>query len=200
MLFMLRETRRLVEKRKDRRGRRRLYAPRIQWRKWLSTGDQDEEALPTAGRKAARQGHSNTSTDDTNEYHDEEEKTLLKKKKNPNDEEKAAGISGTRYGLLDNREVSSTRIRVPNLEAVSQDGRKIDGQPRQSLPSSNAKEPIQKARALTDSFINWGRDSEDVAYALKVTLASMLVLWPAFVPDLNVWYYNSRGGKQLSLT
>lgn len=61
---MLRHSRELVERRQQRNGRRRIYAPRIKWSNWLYTGGEEDEALPHSGRKGNRQGASDEREDD----------------------------------------------------------------------------------------------------------------------------------------
>ncbi|KAG9249248.1 hypothetical protein BJ878DRAFT_484482 [Calycina marina] len=54
---MLGQSRVIVEKRQQRNGRRTLYAPAINWRKWLkSGGEKDAFSLPEQARKDARMG------------------------------------------------------------------------------------------------------------------------------------------------
>jgi hypothetical protein len=60
ILQMLKESRKLVEKRQARHERRRIWAPRIRWAKWLvSGGEQDMLALPESGRQQRRKGAVN---------------------------------------------------------------------------------------------------------------------------------------------
>jgi hypothetical protein len=67
VMEMLKHSRLLVERRQQRHGRRRIYPPHINWRKWLYTGGDEDERLPANGRQAARQG--------TADDHDDEQDT-----------------------------------------------------------------------------------------------------------------------------
>jgi hypothetical protein len=68
-LDMLKHSRIMVEKRQARHGRRRLYAPKIEWSKWLSTGgEEDSFALPENARQDIRTGKRK---DDPNDNDDE---------------------------------------------------------------------------------------------------------------------------------
>ena len=192
MLFMLRETRRLVQKHNDRRGSRRLYTPKIRWRKWLSSDDQDEEALPVAGRQAARKGRSDISADDPVEDHDGEGEAILSRRKISNDEE-ATGGPGLQYDLLGDTRTASPQTEAPDRESVPRDKEKNSPQPQSDLSLKNGPTPIQKTRILADDLMNWAHDSEDLAYALKLTIAAALVFWPAFVPGMNAWYNRVHG-------
>lgn len=61
---MLKHSRKLVEKRQARHDRRKLWAPRINWRKWLTTGgEQDFLSLPDQGRKDKRLGKTEEQDD-----------------------------------------------------------------------------------------------------------------------------------------
>ena len=67
-LDMLRHSRGIVEKYQARNGRSRIYLPRINWRKWLASGgEEDMLALPQAGRKGARSGKTDNSAPDKKE-------------------------------------------------------------------------------------------------------------------------------------
>ena len=50
-------------------------------------------------------------------------------------------------------------------------------------------------RTKTADIIEWMQNSEDLLYAFKLTLAGVIVIWPALVPDLNLWYSLDRGSK-----
>jgi hypothetical protein len=83
---MLAHSRKLVEKRQSRHERRRLYAPKLEWRKWLTSGgEQDMMALPSKGRKEARTGTFNELAKDNSSPGSSEINLLTK----PDDEEAA---------------------------------------------------------------------------------------------------------------
>jgi uncharacterized membrane protein YgaE (UPF0421/DUF939 family) len=163
---MLNHSRKLVEKRQKRHDRRRLYAPKLQWRKWLTSGgEQDMNALPTKGRKDARTGTMNETSEDDRSAQNSEV-NLLKK---PSDEEAAPP----------NAETPSSK---PAIEAKPVVGRvKYEGTITQRLRNH-----------LADA-VEWIKASEDVLYSLKLTVAVFLVTWPAFLSAWNHWYYVNRG-------
>ncbi|KAI0161133.1 hypothetical protein GGR52DRAFT_161306 [Hypoxylon sp. FL1284] len=69
VMGMLRHSRELVERRRARNNRRRLYWPKISWRKWLATGgERDVNALPENARKEARAGYGLKEEDDPNDH------------------------------------------------------------------------------------------------------------------------------------
>jgi hypothetical protein len=48
-------------------------------------------------------------------------------------------------------------------------------------------------RACSADLFEWVEKSNDFKYALKLTVATMVVTWPAFVPSLTQFYYLNRG-------
>jgi hypothetical protein len=79
-LEMLNHSREIVEKRQARHDRRRLYAPRINWRKWLTSGgEEDMFALPANARKEARTGTMKPDAGDDNASTSSRESLLTKK-------------------------------------------------------------------------------------------------------------------------
>ncbi|CAL3965461.1 unnamed protein product [Diplocarpon coronariae] len=164
-LQMLHHSRVLVEKRQARHGRSRLYAPTINWRKWLVSGGEDEPfALPENARKDARTGKLR---DDS-----------------PTDDESITS-NGTH---LNRKDVESA---PPNSPSRS---------PQSDLPSRKASTYRRQKRALMHrlrnglaNILEYSASSEDVLYAVKLTVAVFLVTWPAFVYNWNRWYYLNRG-------
>ena len=186
LLFMLQETRCLVVKFNSQHGRRRLYAPGIRWGKWLFTGNQDEEGLPSSGRKAARKGQPISTAKDAVEYRDE--KLLVKGTKSLYDEEKATH----RPSFLHN---THSGDKVHNARNIAIGSKNVCEKSSHDLPSSNKKRSYRRILVLFNNFLNWVHDSEDVAYAFKVTLAVFLVLSPAILPNVDGKVY--RGGKHV---
>ena len=163
---MLTHSRKLVEKRQARHDRRRVYAPKLQWRKWLTSGgEQDMMALPSKGRKDARTGtlheSSNGDTSTTNS-----EVNLLRK--------------------LNDEEAATTRDNGPPTKIATQG----------KLPTKTAKHKgtmTHRFRNHLADAVEWTVSSEDVLYSLKLTVAVFLVTWPAFLSQWNYWYYSNRG-------
>jgi uncharacterized membrane protein YgaE (UPF0421/DUF939 family) len=166
---MLAHCRKLVEKRQKRHERRRLYAPRINWRKWLSSGgEEDALALPSNARKDARSGSKNVADDDASSTHSKG--GLLKPKKS--DEEVANGG----LGPVDPVDPHSTQKAEQKVKKA--------GKKRSTLDQTRNK--------LADS-LEYLSGSEDVLYAIKLTVAVFLVTWPAFLAKWNAWYSLNRG-------
>lgn len=173
LLDMLKHSRELVERRQNRHDRRRVYTPRINWSNWLSTGNQEEEALPASGRQAARRGASDEEADEN-----EENETLIKDKKKGDlerdagiDEHRARGCLGPSISVEDKCNMDA----VPQPESLS-----------------------LRVRGLLADMLEWAQESEDLQYAIKLTVAVFLVTWPAFIAKWNSWYSLNRGCRYSS--
>ena len=177
---MMKQSRHLIEKRNNRNGRKRLYAPHIHWRKWLYSGSQEDEALPQSGRKAVRQGIID---------------------ENPDDDIDTEPMDGTEDRLSRNPTLNEDLERAPavvNSQPQSRDGspdpdllvRALDD----SQQRSNLKQFSSSFRGRLADAVEYIQDSEDISYAMKFTVGVFLLSWPAFVPSLNSWYSFDRGG------
>jgi hypothetical protein len=163
-LEMLRHSRVIVERRHARHGRRRLYAPKINWRAWLvSGGEEDMLALPESGRKEARSGNKNEDAGDENSAPASKE-SLLKRK----DIESGVPLS-PQPAIRVNQAVNKTR-KAPQKSSF-----------------------VQHLRNGLADTIEFLVGSEDVSYAFKLTIAVFLVTWPAFLHQWNAWYSLNRG-------
>ncbi|OBT41288.1 hypothetical protein VE00_08429 [Pseudogymnoascus sp. WSF 3629] len=162
MRKMLKHSRKLVEKRQDRHEKRRLWAPRIHWRKWLTTGgERDMLSLPEQGRKDKRQGKEDQQDDD----------------KGPHE--------------------TRAKVKTDDLEAGDQTA------PAQKPPTPKVTKKVKpkeeeksrfaRLRIKLADFVDRVSASDDVEYAIKLTIAVLLVTWPAFVGKWNTWYYLNRG-------
>ena len=60
-----------------------------------------------------------------------------------------------------------------------------------SLPDRRTS--TMRARHVLADLLDWIMDSEDFSYAFKLTIATFLVTFPAFVPSLNTFYSHYRG-------
>ncbi|KAF8863159.1 hypothetical protein BDZ45DRAFT_574696, partial [Acephala macrosclerotiorum] len=168
-LEMLNHSRFIVEKRQARHGRHRLYAPRINWRKWLNSGgEEDSFALPESGKQDARRGKKVESQDDDDSITSQE--TLLSKKKR--DEE-----SGK----------SQSRSPKPAIKANQAVAAKRKG----NKPMKDTF--MFRFRNSLADILEYIVGSEDVLYAIKPTVAVFLVAWPAFLHQWNSWYSLNRG-------
>jgi hypothetical protein len=166
-LEMLTHSRILVEKRQTRHDRRRLYAPRINWQKWLvSGGEEDSFALPEQGRKDARTGKRDENKGDDQSVNSKE--TLLKKK-----------------------DVESAPPNEPQSQSQSPPPAK--GVDQVSSKQAEKGTLIHRLRNGLADAIEYLVGSDDVLYALKLTIAVFLVTWPAFLHQWNTWYSLNRG-------
>jgi uncharacterized membrane protein len=171
VLEMLNHARTLIEKRQNRTGRRKLYWPRPSWKKWLTSGgEEDRNVLPENARKEAQTGYG--PMEDIRSRVDESASTsrdaTLQKK---TDEE--TGLPGSAADVVPERR-----------KGLGHDC------PPKSLPFCGN---ILWLRGLAADTVEFIRNSGDLAYALKMALAVSLVTWPAFVPSLHSWYALERG-------
>ncbi|KAL2060893.1 hypothetical protein VTL71DRAFT_8945 [Oculimacula yallundae] len=165
-LHMLRHSRLLVEKRQARHNRPRLYAPRINWRKWLRSGGEDEPlALPETARKDFRTGKSEDGVEDDDDDSMTSKETLLNSKDVESAPRKGGSVSPN----------TRTPAKQTNKRSVKQG----------TL--------IHRLRNRLADCLEYIAGSDDVLYAVKLTVAVFLVSWPAFVSRWNVWYSLNRG-------
>ncbi|KAI0132103.1 hypothetical protein BJ170DRAFT_592082 [Xylariales sp. AK1849] len=165
---MLKHCRSLVERRQARHGRRRMYFPKISWKKWLkSGGEQDINSVPDDARKGARAGHG---TEKEDSRHDKDDPMNGKKQlpRQRKDEETGPGPK-TQAGLAVKGEI-----------------------PRRKGPEKFEGSTTLWLRGLAADVIEFIADSDSLAFALKMSVAGWLVTWPAFVPSLNPWYTSVR--------
>ncbi|KAJ2904372.1 hypothetical protein MKZ38_008157 [Zalerion maritima] len=187
-MIMLRHSRTLVEKRAARHDKRRFYFPRkIIWRKWLASGgEEDNSALPENARKGARRGVERRSrvVDDDSDTSDEEEFAdegpLLGSDKM---DVEAAYIETVASIDLDEKEARKYEKRK---EAKKED--KIRRRAYGPKPGS-----IAWFRDKTANLFEGITDDENLAYAMKMATALILVTWPAFVDTWKPWYSDVRG-------
>ncbi len=175
---MLKHSRELVLYRQQRRGRRRIYAPRIKWSKWLYTGGTEDEALPTPARKANREGNAKDVEDDEDDVSSLGSKGPSGQKKDKEDVEKNAEF-GDPHG--DSRKDATTKSKMPASKKI--------GSANKELSS------MLRLRGYAADALEWTQNSEDVLYAMKLGFALFLVLWPAFISSWNTWYSLNRGCK-----
>ncbi|KAI1744199.1 hypothetical protein F4680DRAFT_284586 [Xylaria scruposa] len=167
VLEMLKYTRTLVERRQTRNGCRKVFWPHISWKKWLvSGGERDGNVLPENARKEARTGRGSVE-DSRNEVEEDTYNSTNEFVRPATDEETGADRKGTQH---QNRE----------------------GLLRKRLKASQRKN-ILWIRGLAADTIEFFQGSDDLAFALKMTIAALLVTWPAFVPSLNPWFGSVRG-------
>ncbi|KAL9019386.1 MAG: hypothetical protein Q9185_003372 [Variospora sp. 1 TL-2023] len=162
---MLKHSKFLVLQRQSMHNRRRFYAPRIKWSKWLYSGGEEDEVLPATGRKSNKKAENDEKADDEDDmYHHRCKDNLI-----ATSDRKADLEAGKSPGS------SRTRFAGPYL-----------------LPSSYHQHTLRIRGALADS-LEWAQNSDDLLYAFKLTVTVFLVTWPAFIASWNTWYSLNRG-------
>ncbi|KAI4240885.1 MAG: hypothetical protein L6R40_004880 [Gallowayella cf. fulva] len=173
---MLRTSRFLVLQRQLRHDRRRFYAPRIKWSKWLYSGGEEVEALPPIGRKRNRSGEENETADE--ETHTDPVVC------NENLNKSTSGQQDVEQGL------GAAQIQQKSHPQSTKTSRAKIG------PTSERREDegiLLNIRGRMADTLEWAQDSDDVLYAFKLSVAVFLVTWPAFVARWNQWYSLNRG-------
>ena len=180
---MLRHSRRLVERRAERRGRKRLYLPRVKWRNWMHSGGDEGDRHPKGSREATASDAA-TSLGKKSQGEDEDEDDA--NDSDDDDDEYAPHVRG---------EQTSANLREKTRRGTAEK-RKI-GPDDKSLPPDLRSTTLRIRGKLAD-FIDWSKGSDDVLYALKITIAVFLVSFPALVPAWNSWYSLNRGSASPS--
>ncbi|PNP45871.1 hypothetical protein TGAMA5MH_02611 [Trichoderma gamsii] len=195
ILNMLRHARYLVEQRQRRHNRSRIWIPHYSsLRKWLRTnGERDSMVLPEGARQAARRGDlagrpSVSQSKDSSGILENDEQALGER---INDEE--AGSTTTSRYL---RALKSRKTR--SKEKANQRREKGQVEKHQRPKHGHKKKGtsdnwILKLRGKAADVLEWAQDSDDLAYALKISFAVFLVSFPAFVPSWNKWYGDVHG-------
>ncbi|KAI1874751.1 uncharacterized protein JN550_002180 [Neoarthrinium moseri] len=163
--MMLKHSRVLVERRLNRHARRRIYFPKISWKKWLkSGGERDINTVPENARKEARGGHGALGEDPR---HDEDDPSTSDEQllRHPKDEE---------MGRAQENQATLGKI------------------PRRKGPPKSESNTVLWLRGLAADVVEFIADSDALAFALKMSVAGWIVTWPAFVPSLNPWYASVR--------
>lgn len=167
-LAMLHHSRVIVESRQARHGRRGLYAPKINWRKWLTSGgEEDMLALPDNARKDARTGNSKADSQDDDSSITSKENLLTRTK----------------------TDVEAIQVKEPRNPLRKSASQSKNPPKRKTIQKSLV---FRLRNGLAD-LIEYIAGSDDAVYALKLTVAVFLVTWPAFVNKWNTWYSLNRG-------
>ena len=161
---MLKHARELVCDYDRQRGRTRAHLPKIQWSKWLSFGGGDEEALPASGRKNKRRAQSKNR--------------------------RKVGGTGSKQDLLgQGADLEKNNPSLPKQKITI-----MASHDRDKNEKAHVKlDPILKMRGKLADCLDYAMDSDDLSYALKLTVAIFLVLWPGFVSSWNRWFSLNRG-------
>jgi hypothetical protein len=195
ILKMLRHARHLVEQRQSRHNRSRIWIPHYSsLRKWLRTaGERDSMVLPEGARQAARRGDLvgngplPESKDSSGLLEDDEQQSGER----ITDEEAGSTTASRFVRALKNRKTKSkkkeTEKRKKGKAKKQRRSKYKDG--REVAPDSW----VLRLRGKAANGLEWAQDSDDLAYALKLSFAVFLVSWPAFVPSWNAWYGDVHG-------
>lgn len=173
---MLECSRGLVDQCQKRKSRRRFHAPQIKWRKWLYSGGEEDQPM-------AEMGHLQSA------IHEEAAGNTKEASEDSQSDAKRDTANGrpTRNDL----EFAAANLAERNPSSHH------DGVAHQDSKTRNA--PVQRTSAfeklrerLADT-LEWIQNSNDLAYAFKLCVASFLTVWPAFVAQWNTWYSVNRG-------
>ena len=165
---MLKHSRELVERRQQRNGRRRIYAPHIKWSNWLHTGGEEDEALPNSGRRDNRKGVLDGVEDDDDDIE---------------------SLNSNKSLLAHQRDLEKN----PDTRKVNQETEKKEEKPKAHYSKRQGTPHSLRLRGQAADAVEWIQHSEDLLYAMKLGFAVFLVLWPAFVASWNTWYSLNRG-------
>ncbi|KAI6785147.1 putative membrane protein-like protein [Emericellopsis cladophorae] len=169
VLQMLHKARELVDERRKRHDRPRLWVPHYaDIGKWLSTtSDSDVMILPNKARK----------------------ETLAGKKKRPQSspDTSDSSVSGVPSAQDEEQGLGSGGCRRPGQSTHRSQAKVTPAQtPQQGTLWGRVRENFA-------DILEWAQQSDDLAYALRFTLAVMIVSWPSFVSSWRQWYGSVRG-------
>lgn len=172
VLQMLRCARELVDQRRKRNDRSRLWLPHYtELRQWLATaGELDAMVLPGRARREVRTGKMSEPTPSTGSSDSSTDDLTFQKKKE--DEEDPAGLRGS---------ANSGHPQKQGLRDVTD---KLHRQPVGLMG---------KVRVGAADALEWAQHSDDLIYALKLAIAVFAVSWPSFVPSWRAWFGEVRG-------
>ncbi|KZF25170.1 hypothetical protein L228DRAFT_280426 [Xylona heveae TC161] len=179
VLEMLRHCRSLVEERDSSHHYKRLYAPHIQWQKWLYSGGENYEDASTAKEQAGRKGAKDDGADDDDQDGDIPKSTTHKTDRNIS---RGSQNEDLEYGQLNDIDGFSRRSEARKVDSILDFKLRSQDRPR-----------ILSMREKVADFLESTQNSDDFAYAFKLAVAVFLVTWPAFVPSMNQWFYLNRG-------
>jgi uncharacterized membrane protein YgaE (UPF0421/DUF939 family) len=169
---VLEHSRELVDECQRRKSRRRLYAPRIKWKKWLYSGGEDDQPTTEMGhlQAAIHEGQPNDDAEDT---------PLVTSRNTP-------GSKKTR----EDPEFGAARSTEPSPSV----GPYADLRRGKGINYDVSSESIiSRLREGLADTVEWVQSSNDLQYAFKLCIASFLTVWPAFVARWNTWYSLNRG-------
>ncbi|KAF4446434.1 hypothetical protein F53441_9918 [Fusarium austroafricanum] len=172
VLDMLKHVRKTVQQKQDRNDKAMIWVPTHgKIKQWLTTGGESDGAvLPEAGRKEARRG-----------------KTLPSHKANSQTQHVNKDPKITQPKAQDEEE--GVRFAEPVFQ--TRRGVRVEEKEEKKGSKSKTSSRILKIRGSAADALEWLQKSDDLVYAWKLTLAIILLSWPAFV--WNHWYSGIRG-------
>lgn len=191
ILKMLRHARQLVGERQRRNNRPRIWIPHYSsLRKWLRTaGERDSMVLPEGARQAARRGDlvgNGPPVSESKCSGDILDSEAQPGRRASDEEVDSTAATSRAERALRERETNKKKKEKKRKKRLR--SRQNDG--REDAPDSW----ILRLRGKAVDVLEWAQDSDDLAYALKLSFAVFLVSWPAFVPSWNAWYGEVHGG------
>ncbi|KAJ4138276.1 hypothetical protein NW768_002097 [Fusarium equiseti] len=168
VLGMLRHVRKLVEQRQARNNRATFWFPKAidMQQYWKTGGESDGFVLPGLAREQNRQSKPKSRTPAA-------EKDIKHAEPKAADEEKAIRFV-------------EPSPRGKNKTTTTDDRRKM-----KSDAEGNSR--ILMIRGKAADTIEWVLTSPDLAYAVKLASAILLLSWPALIDSWNPWYTSVRG-------
>lgn len=173
---MLEQSRDLVDQCQKRKSRRRFYAPQINWQKWLYSGGEDDQPTAEMGhlQSEIHKGKNGQTTDDGEDAPLVAKKDLADGRPTGNDPELGTAYS-TEPSPIDGRYVTANQASRNRGDVMQK------------------PDAFERLRERLADTVEWVQNSNDLAYAFKLCIASFLTVWPAFVAQWNTWYSLNRG-------
>ncbi|ENH63370.1 hypothetical protein FOC1_g10009266 [Fusarium oxysporum f. sp. cubense race 1] len=84
-------------------------------------------------------------------------------------------------------------IRFAEPVFQTREDRNVEQPQEKEQPQPQQSSKILKIRGMAADALEWIQDSEHVKYAFKLTIAILLLSWPAFVESQMGWYSAYRG-------
>jgi hypothetical protein len=174
VLQMLKHVRKNVEQRKARNDRTSVWFPQhTNIQQWLTSGgESDGFVLPQAARKQVRRGKAPPGSKSKvhPQHGGKDGKSVLAK---VTDEEKG--------------------IRFAEPEPQMSQRNVIESRQETERSDTMTTSKLLKMRGKAADMLEWIQDSEDLLYACKLTVALLLLSWPALTSSYGEWYQSIRG-------
>lgn len=175
VLQMVRHARELVDQRRKRNDKPRLWVPHYaDIRQWLATsGESDAMVLPESARKEVRTGKTSKPAPSPDSADSSTSEDPLPWEKE--DEENNRRSVGS--------DKAAKKQTLPLGQALA----------GKTKAESKGTKPANKLRALAADALEWAQHSDDLVYALKLAIAVFIVSWPSLVTSWRAWYGEVRG-------